>query len=64
MGALPYDKSLIAIHPETNRVFIAPELQGTVYRQFEGRKVQHQAKPEFLRRQYQEFLSRSGYGEL
>ena len=54
-----FDKSLIAIHPATNKVAIAGELRGTVYEQFADRVARHQARPEFLRRQHQEFLIRS-----
>lgn len=58
-----FDKSLIAINTVRNRVVIAADLKGTVYEQFEGRLVRHHAKPEFLRRQHQEFLSRLAQAE-
>ncbi len=47
-----FDKLLLAIHPRTGRIHLAPTLPGTAYKSLEGRRIHHQASSEFLREQY------------
>ncbi|MBD8650996.1 HNH endonuclease [Rhizobium sp. CFBP 13726] len=52
-----FDKLLLAIHPKTGMVEIAPELLDSSYKQFQGRKIEHYASPVFLKEQHQLFLA-------
>jgi hypothetical protein len=55
---LLFDAALIAVQPESGKLVIAPELQGTLYEKSAGRLVLHQAKPEFIERHFTEWSSR------